>query len=285
MTVGRLRRPLSHATRLLLLVLLSVTLMGVDHRSHYLQATRSVLALLVYPIQLAALLPERLGSGVVGFFTSKNVLLEENQRLRREELLLRARLQKLKSIEVENARLRSLLGAAARVAERAVVAELVKVSLEPFTQKILVNKGSTDGVYLGQPAIDAKGVIGQITQLTPLTSTATLITDPSHAIPIQVQRNGLRAILFGTGSRRRMDLPHLTSRADIREGDLLVTSAMGGRFPAGYPVAKVTRIKSDPNESFLMITAEPVAGLDYGSEILLIWSETPGPPEIPDGNG
>jgi rod shape-determining protein MreC len=177
----------------------------------------------------------------------------------------------LEALEAENKRLRDLLGSAARVADRAVVAELVEVSLEPFTRKIVVAKGSRDSVYLGQPVIDAYGIIGQVTEVGPYASKATLITDPGHAIPVLVNRNGLRTIVFGTGAPDRVNVPYLTATADIREGDLLVSSGMGGRFPPGYPVAQVTAVVKDPNEAFLKISAKPMARLNYGKEVLLIW--------------
>jgi rod shape-determining protein MreC len=279
MSSGWLNKPPSNVARLFFFFLLSVSLMVVDHRSHYLHTIRAALAVVVYPIQMAALVPVKLGSGAVALFEGRESLRDENERLRHEELLYQARLEKLDALEVENARLRRLLGAAISVADRAVVAELLEVSLEPFTQKILVNKGSTDRVYLGQPVIDAEGVMGQITQVTPFTSTATLITDPGHAIPVQVRRNGLRAILFGNGSRTVLDLPHLTPLSDIKEGDVLITSGMGGRFPVGYPVARVMSVVRDPNEPFLAIEATPVAKLDHSKEVLLIWSsQTEAPP-------
>jgi rod shape-determining protein MreC len=262
----------SNAIRLLVFVVFSIVLMVVDHRSHYLQAIRSTLSVVVYPLQVAAQLPEDIGSGIVDYFTSTSTLRGENAQLRRDNLLLHGRLEKLASLEAENARLRRLLGAAARVADKAMIAELVEVSLDPYAQKIMINRGSRDGVFIGQAVIDADGVMGQVIQVTPFTSVVILITDPSHAIPVQVQRNGLRSILFGTGSRERLELRHLTNLSDIREGDLLVTSGMGGRFPVGYPVARVSRITSNPDEAFLQIQARPVAHLDHSKEVLLIWS-------------
>jgi rod shape-determining protein MreC len=264
----------SNAVRLLFALLFSATLMVVDHRSHYLQTIRATLSVVIYPVQVIAQVPSVIGNGMVRFFAGEAAMREENERLRHNEVLLKARLQKYHALEVENERLRKLLGAAGKVAERAVIAELLEVSLEPFTQRIIVDKGSREGLYLGQPVIDAQGIMGQITQITPLTSTATLITDPSHAIPVQNQRNGLRAILFGTGSQHRLEVPHLTAISDIKVGDVLVSSGMGRRFPSGYPVARVTNIISDPNEPFLRIDAEPVARLDHSKEVLLIWPGT-----------
>lgn len=269
--LSRLNRKPSILTRLVFFVALSVALMMLDYRGHYLPQVRAALSVLTYPLQWLAALPVRASAWVAEAFVSERELQEENRRLHEQQLLRLAELARLEALEAENRRLRDLLGSAARVADRAVVAELVAVSLEPFTRKIVVAKGSRDGVYVGQPVIDTHGVIGQITEVGPGTSKSTLITDPGHAIPVMVNRNGLRAIVFGTGAHDRLAVPHLTATADIREGDLLVSSGMGGRFPPGYPVAEVTRISKDPNEAFLDIDARPTARLNYGKEVLLVW--------------
>jgi rod shape-determining protein MreC len=220
-----------------------------------------------------AALPVRLSAWTTELFVSERTLREQNAALRKERLLSQAQLQKLEALEAENKRLRDLLGSAARVADRAVVAELVEVSLDPFTRRIVVAKGKRDGVYLGQPVIDAFGIVGQVTEVGLFTSKSTLITDPGHAIPVIVNRNGLRAVVFGSGAPDRVNVPFLTASADIKEGDLLVSSGMGGRFPPGYPVAEVVRITKDPNEAFLEISAKPTARLNYGKEVLLIWPD------------
>lgn len=267
---GLNRRP-SSLTRLVLLVVLSVVFMLLDYRGQYLPQIRSGLSVLTYPLQRLAALPVQASAWMTDLFVTEHELHEQNRRLHEERLLNLARLERLEALEAENRRLRDLLGSAARVADRAVVAELMAVSLEPFTRKIVVAKGSRDDVYLGQPVIDAYGIIGQITEVGVFSSKSTLITDPGHAIPVVVNRNGLRAIVFGTGAPDRVSVPHLTASADIREGDLLVSSGMGGRFPPGYPVAEITRVVKDPNEAFLDIDARPTARLNYGKEVLLVW--------------
>lgn len=269
--LGRVNGRPSSLTRLVFLVVLSVLLMVFDYRGHYLPQVRATLSALVYPLQAIAALPVRVSAWATELFVTERTLREQNSQLRNERLQTQARLQKLTALEAENKRLRDLLGSAARVTDRAVVAELVEVSLEPFTRKIVVAKGSRHGVYLGQPVIDAFGIVGQITEVGLFTSKATLITDPGHAIPVLVNRNGLRAVVFGTGAPDRVDVPYLTASADIREGDMLVSSGMGGRFPPGYPVVEVTKIVKDPNEAFLKIDAKPMARLNYGKEVLLIW--------------
>lgn len=261
----------SSLTRLVLLVALSATLMVLDHQGNHLPKIRATLAVLVYPIQIAAALPVRAGGWIWEILATEKTLRERNRQLQAERSAHLARLQKLEALEAENARLRDLLGSAERVADRAIVAELVEVSLEPFTRKIVVDKGSRDEVYVGQPVIDAYGIVGQITEVGVMTSKSTLITDPGHAIPVVLNRNGLRTVVFGTGAFDRVSVPYLTPSADIQEGDLLVSSGMGGNFPPGYPVAQVTKIIRDANEAFLKISAKPIARLNYGKEVLLIW--------------
>lgn len=265
-----IKRP-SSLTRLVLLVGLSAALMVLDHQGNHLAKIRATLAILVSPIQFVAALPVRASSRVSEVLASEKTLRERNRQLQAERSIHLARLQRLEALEAENARLRDLLGSAERVADRAVVAELVAVSLEPFTRKIVVNKGKRDEVYVGQPVIDAHGIVGQITEVGVMTSKSTLITDPGHAIPVVLNRNGLRTVVFGTGALDRVSVPYLTPSTDIQKGDLLVSSGMGGNFPPGYPVAQVTEITRDANEAFLKISAKPMARLNYGKEVLLIW--------------
>jgi rod shape-determining protein MreC len=257
-----------------------VVLMFVDHRSRYLSEIRSAAAIVVYPLQLVAEAPGRVAQVVSEYFREGGSLRLENEEIRHELLESQARLSRLESLEVENERLRRLLGASEKVAERALIAELVEVSLEPFTHRILVSKGSLQSVFVGQPVVDANGVMGQITEVTFLTATATLVTDPSSAIPTQVRRNGLRAIAFGTGAPGQIEISHLVPTADIETGDVLVTSGFGGHFPPGYPVARVVEIRHDAGESYLTVLAEPLAKLQHAREVLLIW-----PGSAPGGQG
>ncbi len=266
----QLRTP-SNLTRFVLLALLSVGLMLLDARGHHLQNIRKGLTVLFVPIQIVAAIPVRVGGAVIDFFRGDEGLRQEAERLHREQPILLARLQKYEAIEAENAHLRELLGTSALVAERAVVAELLEVASEPYRHAVIIAKGAKDGLYLGQPVIDTYGIRGQVSEVGILQSTAILITDPSHAIPVQVNRNGLRAVAFGTGTPDSVSIRYLTASADIKEGDLLVSSGIGGGFPFGYPVAKVKKILNDPNESFLDISATPVAQLSHNKEVLLIW--------------
>ena len=265
----------SHLTRLILLSALSVALMILDHRGHHLEKIRAGLNVLAYPIQLIAAAPAYVGGGIADFFTTRGTLRQDNEKLLAERRVLNAKVQQFDALEEENARLRRMLGSAAQVADKAIAAELIEVSSEPFTRKIVVAKGSRDGVYVGQSVIDAHGIMGQVTQVASQVSRVTLITDAGHAIPVLDNRSGLRMLVFGTGDPDTLKVPYLTSASDIKEGDLLVSSGMGGTFPPGYPVAQVSRIVNDPNEAFLAITAKPAAQLNHGKQVMLIWRGAP----------
>lgn len=268
---GRSIRVPSNLTRLVLFVTLSLLLMVLDRQGQHLEKIRAGLAILAYPIQAVAALPAHIGTSVSGLFTDEQTLKKNNKALRNERMMLLAKLQQFEALKEENNRLRRMLGSAVRVADRALAADLLEVSLEPFTRRIVIARGAKDGVKIGQPIIDSHGIMGQVTQVTATNSRATLITDPGHAIPVLVNRSGLRAIVFGTGGQDSLKVPYLTASADIREGDLLVSSGMGGTFPPGYPVARVTKIVNDPNEAFLTITAKPSARLNHSKQVLLIW--------------
>jgi rod shape-determining protein MreC len=272
---GKSFRGPSPLTRFVLLALLSAALMFFDHRGQHLQRLRAALMVVVYPIQVAAGLPVELYHELVEAFTADQELKQHILRLETEREQLLARQQQFDALARENERLRAMLGAASRITARVMVAQLMEVSLEPFSRRLLVRRGSRDGVYVGQPAIDAYGIVGQVTEVAPFVSTVTLITDPSHAIPVLDNRSGLRTVVFGSGDQDVLTVPYLTGVADIREGDLLVSSGMGGVFPAGYPVATVTKIENDPSESFLSIQARPAAHLNHGQQVLLIQSAPP----------
>lgn len=251
-------------------VAVSLILMTVDHRQHHLESVRATLSLLVSPLQYLLGLPIGAGHWFGEALTSRQALQDENASLRSQQLLQNARLQKMAALEAENMRLRALLDSSSKVGERVLVAELLEVDVDPFSQEIVINKGNRDGVVAGQPIVDAEGVMGQVVHVAPFTSTAMLITDPSHAIPVEVNRTGLRAIAMGTGSAGRLEIPHLPLNADIKEGDLLVTSGLGGRFPPGYPVALVEKVERNPGQSFAEVSARPTARLEQSREVLLV---------------
>lgn len=245
--------------------------MTLDHRMHMLREIRSVLSLAVYPVEYMVTLPSAAGDWVGESFTTREKLMSEVTSLKTEQLLLNARLQKFAALEAENVRLRRMLDSSREVSEKVLIAELLSVDLEPYSRHIVVNKGSQQGIYEGQPVLDAKGIMGQVIHVTPLTSTVILITDPNHAIPVAINRNGMRAIAIGTGSSDELELPHFPTNADVEVGDLLVTSGLGGRFPAGYPVGIVASVKKDPGESFAQVIAKPAAELERNNEVLMVW--------------
>lgn len=258
--------------RLLIAVLLAFSLMVVDAQEHYLGWVRSTLTVVVYPIQWLAAQPSRLARDLESQFASEADLRERNSLLESENLQLRGQMQRFLALQAENSRLRDLLGSSYKVSDRVLVAELLQVELDPYRQQVLVDKGTVSGVYVGQPVLDANAVMGQVVVANPLTATVLLITDADHALPVQVNRNGLRTIATGTGRVNQLQLPHLPKNADVRVGDLLVTSGMGRVFPAGYPVAQIVEVADDPNSSFATVRAVPTARLDRSHEVLLVWT-------------
>ncbi|OOZ39931.1 rod shape-determining protein MreC [Solemya pervernicosa gill symbiont] len=257
--------------RLAILLLSSVVLMTVDHRLSYLESARAGVATLLLPIQYVIELPVSAGRWVSDALSNRAMLLVENSELRDKQLLQAAKLQKLAALESENRRLRKLLNSAREIGDNVLIAELLGVDLDPYKHQVTLNKGSMHNVHVGQPILDAEGVMGQVIHVSPFSANAILITDPSHALPVQINRNGLRSLIMGTGIVGRLELQHLPNNADIRVGDLLVTSGLGGRFPAGYPVARVTEVRLDPGQPFADITAEPAAQINSSRELLLVW--------------
>jgi len=236
------------------------------------QSTRSLMELLVAPVYWVADIPTRLADWKDATLVSRAALMEQNERLQRENLVLQGRSHQMASLQAENVRLRALLNSSAMLRDDVLVAELIGVSPDPVRHQVVLNKGAEDGVVVGQPLIDADGLLGQIVEVSPLNSRALLITDATNAIPVQVNRNGVRAIAEGSGRLSSMEIHHVSATTDIREGDLLVTSGLGGRFPVGYPVAVVDTIERDPGEPFARITATPSAALDRSRHVLLVFS-------------
>ncbi|MGE5153677.1 MAG: rod shape-determining protein MreC [Bdellovibrio bacteriovorus] len=260
---------------MILAILAALGLIVADHRYQHLGALRSTLSVMVYPVQVLADLPVRLARSAQGRLADEGMLRDQNEALRRENLVLNARLQQLLALESENMRLRDLLGSSFRIGERVLIAEILAVDLDPGRHQVLVNKGTRSGVFVGQPVLDANAVMGQVVRTNPLSSTVLLITDSEHALPVEVNRNGLRTIARGTGVGQELELLHIPKNADVRVGDLLVTSGMGGRFPRGYPVARVTTVRHDPDDPFTVVMAEPTARLDRSREVLLVWTLSP----------
>ncbi|WP_207847833.1 MULTISPECIES: rod shape-determining protein MreC [unclassified Pseudomonas] len=263
----------SLGVRLLVLAVLSIALMVVDARFDLLKPARKQASLVLMDAYWITDLPGRLWEGVASQFGSRTELVAENEKLKTENLLLQGRMQKLAALTEQNVRLRELLNSSALVNEKVEVAELIGMDPNPFTHRIIINKGERDGVVLGQPVLDARGLMGQVVELMPYTSRVLLLTDSTHSIPVQVNRNGLRAIASGTGNPERLELRHVADTADIKEGDLLVSSGLGQRFPAGYPVATVKEVIHDSGQPFAIVRAVPTAALNRSRYMLLVFSD------------
>ncbi|HKE43680.1 MAG TPA: rod shape-determining protein MreC [Steroidobacteraceae bacterium] len=266
--------------------LLAIGLMWLDQRQGYLEAVRRGMSMVTYPIQVAVDSPAAFWDWLSDLFATRERLRKENEQLKLEVRDADFRLMRYADLEQENLRLRGLRDATSRVTQRFIVAEILRVDLNPFRQRVIINKGTRDGAFKGQAILDASGVFGQITQVGTFSSEAILITDSEHAIPVQVNRNGLRTIAVGTGefSLRKLSLPFLATNADIKVGDLLVSSGLGGVFPPGYPVATVTKVDKAVAQTLAEITAEPAAKLDRDREVLLIWSDEPPIDVAPDAS-
>lgn len=245
--------------------------MVVDHHQNHLKIIRSGLSTLVYPLQYIVNLPVEAVEWVSVSLVTHNKLLAENNRLKREHLLLSSKLQRYEILELENYRLRDLLESSFRLNEKVLVAELVAVELRSFRRQIVINKGQREGAYDGQPIVDAAGIMGQIIHVGPFSSTVLLITDPNHALPVQVNRNGLRAIAVGMGQNDMLSLENLPNNADIHVGDLIISSGLGHRFPPGYPVGQIEKISRDLGETFAKVIIKPSAQLSQSREVLMVW--------------
>lgn len=261
-------------TRLLVAIVASIALFVSDYRTPHLNRLRALLSLVTYPIQVLASFPVDSIKSLSETALSYAELQKENRRLKQAQLINDAKLLKLAALERENIRLRMLLENSFQLGEQVLIAELLSVKLMPYEHTVVVNKGSRFGVHPKQPVLDATGIVGQVVRALPSSSEIMLITDPDHAIPVEVNRNGLRTIAFGTGQPNRLHLPFLAQNADIVPGDLLVTSGLGGVFPAGYPVAVVDKFESRPDKSFANVYATPTAKLETSREFLIVWSDS-----------
>lgn len=261
--------------RMVVLMVASISLMTVDHRWHSLEFVRSALSSVIYPLQYTIDLPIRLFYWADENLSSQQTLLEKNREFEVRHLENRVQLQKLDIIEKENDRLRKLLSATPKTTERLLISEIINVDLDPYKQLILLNKGSSSDVYQGQPIIDALGIMGQVIHVGAMSSTAMLITDASHAIPVQINRTGLRTIAYGSGKIDQLNIRYLPHNVDIKVGDLLITSGLGEVFPANFPVAIISKVERPAGEAFAHIEANPHAQLDKSREVLLVWRNEP----------
>lgn len=255
----------------MLLVVLSVVLMVADQRLAAMREARSLLEYVVYPLQILANLPNQAGHTLGETLSSRTTLLERNHRLSRENLLLQGRLQQFKALKSENTHLRELLNASQHSSGKVKIARLVSIDLDPYSQRELIDAGRHEGVYTGQPVIDATGLMGQVIQVGPFNAQVLLIADPSSAVPVIDTRSGLRLLAIGTGEPDILDVRSAPVNADIRVGDLLATSGLGERFPPRYPVCRVKKVQREAGNPFAKVQCQPTAKLNHNREVLLLW--------------
>jgi rod shape-determining protein MreC len=265
----------------LTLAVAAIALMVADQRYDQLTRVRAWLSAAVYPVQIVVDLPFRAWDWVSGSFADRSRLRQENLELTARLRLANLQLQRFAALEDENRRLRDMRENSAGVAERVLVASILNVDLDPFRHRVLLDKGAADGVFKGQAVLDADGIFGQVSQVHAKTAEVILISDAEHAIPVQSNRSGLRTIAVGTGDSERLSLPFVTVEADLKQGDLLLSTGMGGVFPAGYPIAEVTQVVRNASTTFALVDARPTARLDRDREVLLVWFDPPVAEEAP----
>lgn len=263
-------RGISNQFRLTLAIILSVILLVANDR---LEPVRQSISSILSPLQYVANIPGVILDWSAESIATRNMLQKQNTELLRQQLLMSERLQRFEHLRQENERLRALLGSPVHMDAKKVVAEVMEVASDPFRHYVVLNHGARNGVYVGQPVVDAQGVVGQVVEISELTSRVLLISDATHAIPVRVTRNDVRLIAQGTGELDELELRHVAKSTDLRVGDLLVSSGLGKRFPEGYPVARILRVEKDDGQSYASVTAQPLAALDRIRYLLLIWPD------------
>jgi rod shape-determining protein MreC len=257
--------------RFSLYAILSFVVMFLDQRHGWMEQARFVLQAAAYPIQQAVSSPTNAWGWMREIFETRDALRAENERLKEQSRLLAIRSMRYEALARENGELRGLRDALPPVAEKWLAAEIVNIEINSLRQRVLINRGTANGVFKAQALLDDKGVIGQITHVGPWSAEAILITDPEHAIPVVIERTGLRTIAVGAGDAQSLALPYLPGNADVKSGDLLLTSGLGGVFPAGYPVARVTEVHRDAVQPLAQVRATPFADVDTDREVVLVW--------------
>jgi rod shape-determining protein MreC len=256
--------------RFFTVICLAVILMFSEHQFERMKLLRMQLSVVVYPIQKIVDFPINIGNLVHDYFTTHKTLVEENNKLREEQFTLKGKLQRFDALELENARLKELLNSTTAATDELLVASILSVDPDPFMHQIILDKGTKHGVYVGQPVIDARGIMGSVIEVNLVASRVMLLTDASHAIPVENTRNNVRAIAMGMGVTDYLELKHVTNTTDIAIGDKLVTSGLDGKYPAGYPVGVIDSVEHDASKPFASIYAIPSAELERGRQVLLI---------------
>lgn len=278
------KRGLPPPARLAIFSSLAFLLMVADGHYRYLDTVRSAFAAVINPLQHAMNAPVQLAAKVSGFFVIQGRLKSENADLKEKQMLLGGQLLQFQALQTENAQLRSLLDAKQRYTQKTVFAEILYSGRDPFSRKIIIDRGSLQDVKPGQVVADQIGVVGQVTRVYPVVSEVTLITDKDQAVPVQNVRNGLRAVVFGNGQDGTLDVPFMPVNADLQNGDQLVTSGIDGIYPPGLPVAVVSKIERNAAFPFAKISCQPSAGIDRHRQVLILNAEsaTPIPPRPPE---
>ncbi len=270
----------SLVARLLFLGAISIGIMALDQRQKYLEVARGWLSTAVYPLQMLVQTPFEAWDWMSGSVSDRERLKLHNSELQAQLRVANFQLLRMAALAQENQQLRAIRDASSTLQTRSLVTEIMRVDLDPYRHRVLLNHGANDGLYKGQAVLDANGVFGQITRTGRFAAEAILITDAGHATPIRVNRTGLRSIAYGTSNYNKLSLPYITGDTDIKEGDLLVTSGLGGIFPAGYPVAEVSSVKRDPAQPFATVEAKPLAHMEQAHELLLVWFDPPATVDI-----
>lgn len=271
----------SARAKVVFFALTAIVLLLADARLHYLGTVRQVVGTALYPLQVVALFPRDAAYMVGDYFSSLNALQKENRNLRNQQVANAQALQQMQQLSAENAQLRKLMAATERVPVKSVMSEILYDARDAFTRKIVLDRGTQHGVAAGQPVIDDIGVVGQVTRVFPFSSEVTLLTDKDQAIPVQVVRSGLRSIAYGKGHSGSLDLRFMPANADIRNGDLLVTSGIDGVYPAGLAVAKVVQVESKSSDAFARILCQPLAGIDRNRQLLILLTDMSFPSRPP----
>lgn len=271
------KRGLAPLLRLAIFSSLALLLMVLDGQYQYLNTLRNAFAVIINPLQHAMNAPVQLATKVSGFFVVQGQLKGENADLKERQLLLGGQLLQFQALQVENTQLRSLLDAKKRYSQKTLLAEILYSGRDPFSRKIIIDKGSLQNVQAGQIVADQIGVVGQVTRVYPVVSEITLITDKDQAVPVQNVRNGLRAVVFGNGQDGTLDVPFMPVNADLQNGDRLVTSGIDGIYPPGLPVAVVSKIERNAAFPFAKISCQPSAGVNHHRQVLILHTETPSP--------
>lgn len=257
----------------IILILAALGLLVADFQGNSVRSLRSAFSVVLTPIQWLVDIPSNIADDISAVLVERTALVKDNNQLRSSSIILERKVQQMMVLRAENIRLRELLNASAHVDDDVQLAELIGVNPDPFQHQVILDKGTEDGVFVGQPVLDAGGIMGQVVEVSIYTNRTMLVTDGRHALPVEVVRNGMRAIALGKGSHEELDITHIPDNADIRVGDMLVSSALGERFPYGYPVARIVSAERDSGRKFMIVKAKPLAKLNNSRYVLMVGKE------------